>query len=106
MICDLADMAISNDNEDEKHSEILAPTPSAAHNPYTTTTSDGGEFQATKMSEDVENVTMSTKMSKMAENATTASNFDKVTNLKGSSTSSIEKVAVAEIAVKCVEMST
>ena len=50
MICDLADVEMKQVDEEEKHSTILAPTPSAAHNPKCKTTGDGGEFQATKMS--------------------------------------------------------
>ena len=54
MICDMADVDMQNDTEEEKVPTTLAPTPSAAHNPDFTATGDGGEFQATK----------STKMSK------------------------------------------
>ena len=56
MICDMADVDMHQVNEEEKHSRHLAPTPSAAHNPDSTMTGDGGEFQGTKKS----------KMSEMA----------------------------------------
>ena len=50
MICDLADVVMEHDYEEEKHLANLEPTPSAAHNPGFTTTGDGGEFQDTKKS--------------------------------------------------------
>ncbi len=50
MICDLADVATRQDDEEGKHSTNLAPTPSAAHNPNSDKTSNRGEFEATKMS--------------------------------------------------------
>ena len=49
MICDMADVDMYHDNEEEKIPGHLAPTPSAAHNPDFTVTGDGGEFQQTKM---------------------------------------------------------
>ena len=45
----MADVVMLTDNEEEKNPNILAPTPSASHNPDFTQTGDGGEFQATKM---------------------------------------------------------
>ncbi len=50
MICDMADVVMTLSIEEEKNSQQLAPTPSAAHNPDSKATSDGGEFQATKKS--------------------------------------------------------
>jgi hypothetical protein len=44
-------------------------------------------------------------MSKLSKDATTASNKVNLTNLTGSLTTSQEKVAVAEITSKCIEMS-
>ena len=48
MICDMADVDMKQVIEEEKNSRHLAPTPSAAHNPESTKTGDGGEFQDTK----------------------------------------------------------
>ena len=50
MICDMADVDMTDFNEEEKIPQHLAPTPSASHYPNYKTTSDGGEFQATKSS--------------------------------------------------------
>ncbi len=45
-------------------------------------------------------------MSEMPKDVTNAFNFDNLDNLAGSSTSSMEKVAVSKIAARCHEMST
>ena len=109
MICDLADVAMRQVYEEEKIPTNVTPTPSAAHNPKCKTTSDGHEFQATKS--DMMSKTSKTKetfgmqkMSKMAENVTNSCNSVDLTKLAGSPTSSMEKVAAAEITHKCDEM--
>ena len=48
MICDMADVTMEGVNEEEKNSQQLAPTPSAAHNPGFTMTGDENVFLATK----------------------------------------------------------
>jgi len=45
----MADVDMPLTNEEEKIQSQLAPTPNAAHNPDSKMTSDGGEFQDTKM---------------------------------------------------------
>ena len=44
----MADVTMEGVNEEEKNPTLLAPTPSAAHNPDYTMTCGGGEFQDTK----------------------------------------------------------
>ena len=102
VVCDMSDVTMRDSHEEEKNITHVAPTPSACHNPNSTMTDDGGEFQATKMSKSskmakTKNASDIIKMSEMAKDVNSASDFDNVTNLKRSSTSSIEKVAVAEI---------
>ena len=50
MICDMSDVTMEHDHEEEKIPMNVAPTPSASHNPDFNMTGDGGEFQATKKS--------------------------------------------------------
>ena len=71
MICDLADVHMTNTDEEEKIPTNVAPTPSAPHNPKCNTTGDGHEFQATKSSKMFEmtnkkDASDSQKMSKTA----------------------------------------
>ncbi len=113
MICDMSDVTMDGDFEEEKHSTNLAPTPSAAHNPNPNKTCNGGGFKATKMSKASKMSELSKKkdasdiqkMSEMAKNVKSASNNNDLTNLTESLTSSKEKVAVAEISPKCDVMS-
>ena len=110
----MSDVTMTDDHEEEKIPMNVAPTPSAAHNPKYKTTSDGGEFQATKTSKMpktlmAKDATKTFKMSEMAnfpKNVTNASKTDDLTNLNGSLTSLIEKVAVTEMSQKCDKMLT
>ncbi len=73
MICDMADVDMTYSNEEEKNSKLLAPTPSAAHNPGFTKMSDGNEFRETKTA----------KMSKTAKKKETSdtSHMPKMSNI-------------------------
>ncbi len=110
MICDMSDVTMDGDFEEEKIQTTVAPTPSASHNPKDSTTGDGHGVEATKMSKMTEmakekNASDIIKMSEMAKDVKSASDFDNRTKLTGSLTSSIEKVAVTEISSKCDKMS-
>ena len=114
MICDMSDVTMRQDDEEEKIPTHSAPTPSAAHNPKCKTTGDGHEFQATKS--DTMSKTSKTKetfdikkMSKTAnvpKNVTNVWNTDNSTNLTEDLTTSLEKVAVTEMSQKCDKMLT
>ena len=113
MICDIADVTMDNDYEEEKIQSQLAPTPSASHNPKSKTTGDGNEFKATKsskiskilMAEDASEILKMSKMSKKTKNVTNSCNLDDLTNLAGNLTFPEEKVAVAEMSPRCDKMS-
>ena len=75
MICDMSDVTMQQDDEEEKMPTIVAPTPSAAHNPKCKTTGDEHEFQATKSSKmsKTEIASDILKMSEMSKNGKSAS---------------------------------
>ena len=76
MICDMSDVTMTDDNEEEKIPMNVAPTPSAAHNPKDSTTGDGHGFEATKMSKTSKTKVTSDilKMPKISEMAITLKN--------------------------------
>ncbi len=114
MICDMADVTMTFTNEEEKNAYHLAPTPSAAHNPDSTMTGDGGEFQETKKSKTAKmsktkGASETSKMSEMpniSKNGKSTCSFDDLAKPHKTPTKPKEKVAGPEIAGKCSEMLT